>query len=59
MYSLPTLSSLCPKMKMRKVKRLSIRSLACWGILPVEAANKNIKNIVQKMTFICKDGHEM
>jgi hypothetical protein len=39
MYSLPTLSSLCPKK--RKIKGLPTRSLAYWGILAVEAANKN------------------
>jgi len=41
------------------MKRFPMRSLAYWGILTVEAANKNIKKIVQKMAFTYKDGHEM
>ncbi|KEH29630.1 hypothetical protein MTR_4g046607 [Medicago truncatula] len=41
MYSLPTLSSLYPKLKKRKVKRLLMRSLTCWGIIAVKATNKN------------------
>jgi len=41
MYSLPTLSSSYPKLKKTRMKRLPTRSLAYWGILAVEAANKN------------------
>ncbi|KEH19438.1 hypothetical protein MTR_8g059205 [Medicago truncatula] len=41
MSSLPTLSSLYLKLKKRKVKRLPIRSLICWGIIAVKATNKN------------------
>jgi len=41
MYSLPNLSSLCQKMKKRKMKRLPTKSLTYWGILVVAAANKN------------------
>ena len=40
MYSLPTLSSLYPKPK-KRMKRLPTRSLTYWGILAVEAANKD------------------
>jgi len=36
-----------------------MRSLAYWCILAVEAANKNIKKIVQKMVFTYKGWHEM
>jgi len=52
--SLPTLSSLCLKLKKGRMKRFPLRSLAYWGILAAEAANKNIK-IVQKMAFTYKD----
>jgi hypothetical protein len=55
MYSLPTLSSLCPKLK-KGMKRFPTRSLTYWGILAVEATNKNI---IQKMTFNYKDWYEM
>jgi len=59
LYSLPTLSSMCPKLKERRMKRFPMRSLAHWGILAIEAANKNIKKIAQKMTFTYKDWHGM
>jgi len=41
MYSLPTLSSLYPKPKKKRMKRFPTRSLAYWGILAVEAVKKN------------------
>ncbi|KEH38053.1 hypothetical protein MTR_2g059937 [Medicago truncatula] len=41
MYYLPTLSSLYPKLKKRKMKRLPMRSLTCWGIIAIKATNKN------------------
>jgi len=65
MYSLPTLSSSYQKLKKTRMKRLPTRSLAYWGILAVEAANKNQEDCpedgihLQKMAFTYKDLHEM
>jgi len=41
MYSLPTLSSLYPKLKKTWMKRFPTRSLTYWCISAVEATNKN------------------
>jgi hypothetical protein len=57
MYPLPTLNSLCPKLK-KIMKRLPMKSLTYWGISVVEAAIKN-QEIVQKMAVIYKDWHKM
>jgi hypothetical protein len=57
MYSLPTLSYLCLKLK-KIMKRLPMRSLTYWGILAIETANKN-ERIVQKRAFTYKDRHKI
>ena len=59
MYSLPTLSSLCPKLEEEEDEEVPMKFLAYWGILAVKVESKNIKNSAQKGAFTYKDRHEM
>jgi len=56
MYSLPTLSSLYPKLK-KRMKRLPTKSLTYWGILAVKAANKEkSRRLSRKWHSLTKTG---